>query len=258
MIRDSGLIDLARRAGKGDPNALAELKASAELGNTDAMFHLGRLHDVSAGGAVHSRTPFAKEWYEKAALAGHALSQFALGNMYDLGEGVKQNYEIARKWYEAAAGQGVAYAQMHFGRMLELGRGGNRSLEEAAHWYAKAADHGDELASTNLGLLHYRAEIKNANDNEAFRRFSFSAERLDGLAHLMLGQMYFDGRSGRQHGGLALFHFCVATLLLPESENGTVATERKEMILSQYPEQRVSFETRALGYVSARKSALRR
>ena len=44
-------------------------------------------------------------WYRQAAEAGDAESQFAVGQFYEQGECVDQNYELATFWYEQAAAQ---------------------------------------------------------------------------------------------------------------------------------------------------------
>ena len=54
-----------------------------------------------------------------AAEQGHAEAQFNLGVMYDIGQGVKQDYFKAVEWYQKAAEQGLAYAQYNLGVMYE-------------------------------------------------------------------------------------------------------------------------------------------
>ena len=53
----------------------------------------------------------AAGWYRKAALNGHADSQYRLGFLYELGLGVPKNYKEALSWYEKAANQGNPYAE---------------------------------------------------------------------------------------------------------------------------------------------------
>jgi TPR repeat protein len=246
-----------RRAAGGDLSALQALERFARSGHAEAEFLMGRLYDVSnEKKAIATNLTAAKAWYEKAAAQDHPLAQYALGNMFDYGEGAAQDHKQARRWYEAAAKQNVHDAQLHFGRMLQTGRGGYQSSMEAAHWYAKAAEQGDELAATNLALMHYRREIENANDADAFGLFSFSAEKVDGLAHLMLGEMYLEGRGTEREGGRALFHFCVAALLLPAGSNRERAVSRKEIMLKQYPQHGSHLEERALNYIKERGGSL--
>lgn len=44
----------------------------------------------------------AKEWFEKAALAGDSICSVIIENMYYYGRGVEQNAEKAAEWYAKA------------------------------------------------------------------------------------------------------------------------------------------------------------
>lgn len=55
--------------------------------------------------------PNAANWYRKAALQGHADSQYKLGFLYELGLGVPQSRKVAFSWYEKAANLGNPYAK---------------------------------------------------------------------------------------------------------------------------------------------------
>ena len=48
---------------------------------------------------------------------GDAEAQYNLGEMYDTGKGVPQDFMMARGWYERAAVQGHADAQSALGSM---------------------------------------------------------------------------------------------------------------------------------------------
>lgn len=146
---------------------------------------------------------------------------------------------------------------MNYARMLETGRGGDQSKEEAAKWYEKAFEQGDELAATNLGALHFRHDLPRSSDESAFRFFTFAAEKLDGLAHYYLGEMYLNGRAVVQHGGMALFHYSIAALLLPPGTNRQAALGRKEQILAQHPGVGEEFDMRARTYLSTKNSQSR-
>ena len=52
----------------------------------------------------------AVNWYRLAA-DRDATAQFNLGDMYEFGQGVPQDYEEAVNWYRLAADQGNATAQ---------------------------------------------------------------------------------------------------------------------------------------------------
>ena len=76
----------------------------------------------------------------KTAEQGLAVSQFNLGVMYHLGQGVPPNAALAIKWYRKAAKQGYASAQCNLGNMYYNGEGVAKDHAEAVKWYRKAAE----------------------------------------------------------------------------------------------------------------------
>ena len=59
----------------------------------------------------------------KKAKQGDAESQYTLGTLYELGEGVAEDVKEAFKWFSLAASQGYAKAQNNLGYMYDLGEG---------------------------------------------------------------------------------------------------------------------------------------
>jgi len=49
----------------------------------------------------------AAKWFRKAAEQGDVTSQFIIGSMYSVGEGVPRNYAEAKKWWLLAAKKGT-------------------------------------------------------------------------------------------------------------------------------------------------------
>ena len=58
-----------------------------------------------------------------AAEKGEATAQFALGQMYDFGDGIKQDFTKAVEWYLKAGEQGNADAQFSLGVAYAEGDG---------------------------------------------------------------------------------------------------------------------------------------
>ncbi|MDF2908121.1 MAG: hypothetical protein K0R34_3442, partial [Herbinix sp.] len=81
-----------------------DLVKSAEQGDIDILYSLGRMH-YTGEGALKSKAK-SIYWHTKAAELGHVESQYILGTMYELGDGVEANDEIALQWYEKASNQG--------------------------------------------------------------------------------------------------------------------------------------------------------
>lgn len=64
-----------------------------------------------------------------------------------------QNARHGLKWLRLAAAQGYASALNDVGSMYQLGQGLNQDFETAAEWYRKASDQGVAAARINLGFL---------------------------------------------------------------------------------------------------------
>jgi uncharacterized protein len=96
----------------------------------------------------------ALQLYRPLAEQGLAVAQFNVGLMYDLGQGVLQNYGEAVKWYRLAADQGRPDAQYQLGH-LNYKQG---DYAEAAKWFRLAADQGRADAQSNLGAMYAEGE----------------------------------------------------------------------------------------------------
>ena len=84
--------------------------------------------------------------YKIAAEAGDALSQFQVGGMYCLGQGVAVDFEQARPWIEKAAAQDRPSAVAHLGALYHLAQGVTRSWRRARELYQRAIELGDSMA----------------------------------------------------------------------------------------------------------------
>jgi len=73
--------------------------------------------------------------------------------MYELGQGVKQDYVEAVRWYGLAADQGVATAQAALGFMYEAGRGVPQNYVLAHLWFDLSAARGFQRAAELRDLL---------------------------------------------------------------------------------------------------------
>ena len=126
--------------------------------------------------AYHSgKSPFpvdfarAMTWYLRVAdkyPGYHAwdpqkpIAEYAIGEMYALGEGVKQSYEKALQWYVLAASQKYNVtrrdAEHALGELYEQGLGAAQDYRVASVWYQRAADHGSADAGLKVADLYER------------------------------------------------------------------------------------------------------
>lgn len=113
-------------------------------------------------------------------------AQFALGLMYEKGQGAAQDDARAAQWYARAAGQDLAEAQVSLGFMYFQGRGVAQDHAEAAYWFRQAAEQGNARAQFNLGVLYMSGEGVAEDDAEAVAWFRKAAAQGHGSAGKML------------------------------------------------------------------------
>src|SRR5712691_6545710 len=68
------------------------------------------------------------------ANSGNPGAQFALGLVYEQGNGVNRSEDEAMRWYRLAAGSGHTGAQNNLAYLYETGSDGLRSMAEAVKW----------------------------------------------------------------------------------------------------------------------------
>jgi len=116
---------------------------------------------------------------QQAAL-GRAAAQCSLGLMYDMGEGLPQDYAQAALWYRKAADQGNADAQALLGSLYYMGKGVTQDYVQAGLWLRKAADQGNADAQESIGLLYLRGQGVPQDYAEAYFWLDLAATGFDG------------------------------------------------------------------------------
>lgn len=131
----------------------------------------------------------------RRAEEGNAWAQWSLGDAYDEGKGVPQDFAQAAMWYRKAAEQGCGPAQQCLGRLHRDGRGLPQNFAEALRWYLKAAacsPYGHE-AKIELGLSYFDGIGVEQNYREAVKWFREAMPSIMGYAELYLGYAYANG-----------------------------------------------------------------
>jgi TPR repeat protein len=93
------------------PAALQLLRPLADQGVAEAQVFLGQMYDFGHG--VPQDYAETLKWYRKAADQGDPTGQHLLGFMYKAGRGVPQDYVSAHMWWNLAAASGDQYAAKH-------------------------------------------------------------------------------------------------------------------------------------------------
>ncbi len=102
---DAGLKEGLKALGRNDyAVALKEFRISAEKGDREAQFNLGRMYNKGKG--VRRSHREAAKWFRKAAEGGHPASQLHLGVLYATGNGVIQDYVLAHMWFNLSSANG--------------------------------------------------------------------------------------------------------------------------------------------------------
>ncbi|KAJ6169044.1 hypothetical protein N7497_001887 [Penicillium chrysogenum] len=124
---------------------------AAELGYKFSQFRLGAAYEYGLMGCpIDNRTSII--WYTRAAAQGEHQSELALSGWYLTGsEGIlQQNDTEAYLWARKAATAGLAKAEYAMGYFTEVGIGATPNLEDAKRWYWRAAAQGFPKARERL------------------------------------------------------------------------------------------------------------
>jgi TPR repeat protein len=138
--------------------AIELFKKAANLGEPRAMMELGEIQ-------MEDNPSESAKWFRKAADAGDSAGMVNLGAMYDLGNGVLEDYSIAAYWYRKAADTGNVDAMYNLGRMYENGQAvGVKDPIHARELYVKAAALGNAEAKAGLDRLDKQSKAKSKEE----------------------------------------------------------------------------------------------
>ena len=145
--------------------------------------------------AAHGRRDYATalRLWRPLADQGNAEAQYALGFMYDHGQGVPKNYAGAAKWWRLAADQGNTFAQFNLGALYDDGKGVPQNKAEALKWYHLAAERGNDGAQFSVGLLYFAGVAVSENRIEAAKWWRRAADQGHIGAQVYLGLSYATG-----------------------------------------------------------------
>ena len=91
---------------------------------------------------------------------GDAEAQFALGSMYEKGEGTSVDFVQAAHWYRRAAYCGFAQAQFALGSYYASGRGVSRNLAQSYSWLTLASSKGIEAAAQKRAEIAHQMKTR--------------------------------------------------------------------------------------------------
>lgn len=147
--------------------------------------------------------PAALDSYKRAYDLGNTRALYALGQMYDNGNGVEKDPARARFYYEIAAQQKFAPAIVALAAQHEHGVGTAVDLAKALGLYKQAAELGDAHALNKLGVFSEKGLGGEANARQARAFYEKAAANGYDEAMINLARCYANGIGGKQDVGEA-------------------------------------------------------
>ena len=175
---------------------IVALRELAEAGDAEAQTELGERYEHGRG--VGQDYAVAVSWFRRAAEQGHARARAALGFMYGTGRGVEQDDAEAVRWDRLAAELGNARGQHNLGVSYRDGLGVSRDDENAVFWFRRAAEQGFAAAQTGLGQMYSTGRGVSRDYEMAVSWYRRAAEQGNARGQNNLGWMYERGRGVRR------------------------------------------------------------
>ncbi|GGA29473.1 tetratricopeptide repeat protein [Neptunicoccus cionae] len=132
--------------------SLVELQNAARSGDAVAQLYLGQLFDE--GTQVPQDFAQARQWYEQAATANLTEAQNKLGRLLGAGLGGPADLPRAFELVKQAAQDNTASHLYDLAQMYENGAGTAQDMTRAATLYEQAAKAGHPDAAVSLGVLY--------------------------------------------------------------------------------------------------------
>jgi TPR repeat protein len=148
----SALAICAPSAEAGTNNNVPVLLAKANAGDADAQYQLGNAYNY--GQKVRQDFTQALLWYRKGAEQGNADAEFQLGGLYHFGHGVPQDEAQGFAWTMKAAEQGNVDAQFFVSSCYKIGWGVAPNDTQSVAWLRKASEQGDSRSQLYLALAY--------------------------------------------------------------------------------------------------------
>jgi TPR repeat protein len=169
--------------------ALMEFQVQAESGSAVSQYYLGWMYNVGQGVPVDEAE--ALYWTRKAADQGYEDAQYNLGFMYMGTFGIMTNPNLSEEDRNLAISM-IAYGQFP----TYAGLGNPPEVERAVAWFRKAASRGHIGAQHELGNMLEFGFLPDLQKDEveAARWFQLAAEQGHPESQVRLAGMYSSGR----------------------------------------------------------------
>ena len=137
-------------------------KVRADKGDLPAQFALGQMYREGKG--VKADDGMALKYFRAAADQGHIKAQAKVGAFYLHGIGTKENPSEAAQWFGKAAAKGHVDSMVNLAMLCQSGRGVKQDMPLAMSWYRQAAEKGHIGAQYMLGVLYSGGPSRNLKE----------------------------------------------------------------------------------------------
>jgi len=159
-------------------------------GNSKAQKQLGMMHYWGQG--VTRSAKEGASWMRLAAEQGDLNAAHILGVIYSDEKGDSLNYEEAVKWWKVAVEQGKGNPDQ-LGEFYEKGLGVNQDFKEAIRLYQIGVSKNYHISINHMGRMYEKGQGVPQNYQEAVKRYRKASEKCLKMAHHNLGRMYEQG-----------------------------------------------------------------
>jgi len=139
-----------------------ELKKRAQDGDEFAQYNLGQIYEKGDG--VKQNYAEAVKWFRKSAEQGNAWSQSELGVCYYQGKCVAVDHKKAFDLYMKSAEQDYMVGQVNLAGCYLFGHGTEKNEKEALKWYKKAFDNGATFVGVAIKEIEERLKKQSSTN----------------------------------------------------------------------------------------------
>ena len=170
----------------------------AQKSLTDTQYNLGNMYYFGNKGVKYNKQiedllESKKQKWGWLLVAKLLEEDYYLYDDFQNG-GCNQNIKKAIQYYESAAAQNHSISQYMLGKIYYLGNGVEQNYITAVNYFKKSAENGNENASLLLGLIYYDGVDIQQDYSRAIEYFQAIAEKDNEYAQLYLGNMYLKGK----------------------------------------------------------------
>jgi len=189
--------------------SIRELRDLATSGDAVAQRALGDLYED--GQLVLQDFQAALYWRKLAAEQGDGSAANAAGRQYAQGLGVTRDEVLAMQYLISGAKTGNPVYQYDLGAYLDGMAGDSSDTSEAFKWYEKAARQNLAEAQASVGSFYYQGRGVGQNFDKAIKWLSDAAAQGSARAQNNLGLMYVRGDGLEKDYEKAIEHFAAAS-----------------------------------------------